>query len=96
MTGYPGRGFAWPMSGNRGEADEKLYRAQGGAGEPYAFVAVFRHRRASPLNGRDLKQSGNANGTIPTKVLEKHWPDVPRWRDVRDLTAADFTARTGT
>ena len=30
----------------------------------------------------------------PTKVLEKHWPDVPRWRDVRDLTAADFTART--
>ena len=31
----------------------------------------------------------------PTKVLEKHWPDVPRWRDVRDLTAADFTARTG-
>lgn len=19
----------------------------------------------------------------PTKVLEKHWPDVPRWRDVR-------------
>lgn len=31
----------------------------------------------------------------PTKVLEKHWPDVPRWRDVRDLTAADFSARTG-
>jgi DNA (cytosine-5)-methyltransferase 1 len=31
----------------------------------------------------------------PTKVLEKHWPDVPRWRDVRDLTATDFTARTG-
>ena len=23
----------------------------------------------------------------PTKVLEKHWPDVPRWRDVRDVTA---------
>ncbi len=22
----------------------------------------------------------------PTKVLEKHWPDVPRWRDVRDVT----------
>lgn len=23
----------------------------------------------------------------PTKVLEKHWPNVPRWRDVRDVTA---------
>jgi hypothetical protein len=21
----------------------------------------------------------------PTKVLEKHWPDVPRWRDIFDL-----------
>jgi len=31
----------------------------------------------------------------PTKVLEKHWPDVPRWRDVRDVTAVDFLARTG-
>lgn len=31
----------------------------------------------------------------PTKVLEKHWPDVPRWRDIRTLTAEDFHARTG-
>lgn len=23
----------------------------------------------------------------PTKVLKKHWPDVPRWRDVKDVTA---------
>lgn len=22
----------------------------------------------------------------PTKVLEKHWPNVPRWRDIRDVS----------
>lgn len=31
----------------------------------------------------------------PTKVLEKHWPNVPRWRDIRTLTGDDFYARTG-
>lgn len=31
----------------------------------------------------------------PTKFLEKHWPDVPRWRDIRTLTGGDFYARTG-
>ena len=31
----------------------------------------------------------------PTKVLEKHWPDVPRWRDIRDVTAEKFRASTG-
>lgn len=30
----------------------------------------------------------------PTKVLEKHWPDVPRWRDVHDVTAESFRERT--
>ena len=22
----------------------------------------------------------------PTKILERHWPDVPRWRDILALT----------
>jgi len=26
----------------------------------------------------------------PTQVLEKHWPQVPRWRDIHDVTANDF------
>ena len=30
----------------------------------------------------------------PTKVLEKHWPDVPRWRDVRDITGKSFREKT--
>lgn len=30
-----------------------------------------------------------------TKVLEKHWPNVPRWRDIRDVTAENFYKRTG-
>ncbi len=28
-------------------------------------------------------------------MLEKHWPDVPRWRDIRTLTGDDFYERAG-
>ena len=31
----------------------------------------------------------------PTKILERHWPDVPRWRDIRTLTKESFYAKTG-
>lgn len=30
-----------------------------------------------------------------TKVLEKHWLGVPRWRDVRDVTTESIYERTG-
>ena len=30
-----------------------------------------------------------------TKVLEKHWPDVPKWRDIRQLNEDNFYEKTG-
>lgn len=32
---------------------------------------------------------------FPRAVLEKHWPGIPRWRDIRDLTGVDFREKTG-
>lgn len=31
----------------------------------------------------------------PTKILKKHWPDVPKWRDICSFTKEDFRERTG-
>ena len=31
----------------------------------------------------------------PYKILQNHWPDVPKWRDVHDLSADEFVRQTG-
>lgn len=31
---------------------------------------------------------------FPTSILEKRWPDVPRFRDIRDLTQEVFYEQT--
>lgn len=57
----------------------------------------------SGIGGLDLAAEAAGFRTVgqcewadyPTKILEKHWPDVPRWRDIRTLTAEDFYAKTG-
>lgn len=57
----------------------------------------------SGIGGLDLAAEAAGFTTVgqcefaeyPRKILEKQWPDVYKWRDIRTLTGADFYAKTG-
>lgn len=65
--------------------------------DPLTHLSLF-----SGIGGLDLAAEWAGIKTVgqcefadyPTKVLEKHWPEVPRWRDIRTLTKDTFYEKT--
>lgn len=68
------------------------------ADREYTHLSLF-----SGIGGLDLAAEAAGFITVgqcewadyPQKILALHWPDVPKWRDIRTLTGDSFYAKTG-
>lgn len=76
----------------------------GGVHEDYCGGGEMTHLSLfSGIGGLDLAAEWAGFETVGqveidnycTRVLERHFPSVPRWRDVKDVTAESFERRTG-
>lgn len=58
------------------------------------FAGIGAHDRGLELAGCEIVGQVEWDAYC-TAVLEKHWPDVPRWSDIRDVTVEDVWRRCG-